>query len=152
MQQTAAAMVVLCEEELQSKLRNYCNWASLPPDLLASTGSRTTAAAGNDEAALTAFLQHLAALVPFEWSVMQQSVFEAGAASSSSSRHLHAMMHAPGVGTQDGVMCFGGVQLGVVQEVKVDNEVSWIKNAEPIGLAPDYSRVYQVSGLSDQVK
>lgn len=146
-------MVVLCEEELQSKLRNYCKWASLPPDLLASTGSRPTAAAGNDEAALAAFLQHLAGLVPFEWSVMQQSVFEAGTASSSSSssRRLHAMMHAPGVGTQDGVMCFGGVQLGVLQEVKVDNEVSWIKNAEPIGLAPDYSRVYHVGGLSDQV-
>jgi hypothetical protein len=142
-------MVVLCEEELHSKLRNYCNWASLPPDLLASsTGNRSTAAAGGDEAALAAFLQHLAGLVPFEWSVMQQSVFEAGTASSSSgSRRLHAMMHAPGVGTQEGVMCFGGVQLGVLQEVKVEHESSWIKNSEPIGLAPDYSRVYHVGHL-----
>lgn len=141
-------MVVVCAEELQSKLASYCNWASLPRDLLASiqtsVASSSSAAATDDDALLAGFLQHLANLVPFEWSVMQQSLFDAAASSSSSRRNIHAMMHAPAVGTQEGILCFGGVQLGVLQEVRIENEVSWIKNTEPAGLAPDYSRVYQV--------
>jgi hypothetical protein len=51
-------------------------------------------------------------------------------------------MHALGVGTSEGIMCFGGIQLGSLSEIKIDNEVSWIKNEQPAGLAPDYSRVF----------
>lgn len=140
-------MAVLFPEHLQSKLLTYCNWASLPKELLTSShGSASSTTAAGDDALLAAFLQHLAGLVPFEWSVVQQTVFEgASSSSNSNAKRMHAMMHAPAVGTTEGIMCFGGVQLGVLQEVKIDNEVSWIKNTEPAGLAPDYSRVYQVS-------
>jgi hypothetical protein len=82
-------------------------------------------------------------LVPFEWSVVQHRAF-GNANSSSNNSRLHPMMHAPAVGTSEGIMCFGGVQLGVMQEVKVDNEVSWIKETMAGGLEPDYSKVFQV--------
>jgi hypothetical protein len=82
--------------------------------------------------------------VPFEWSVVQHKAFN-NSSSSDASRRLHPMMHAPAVGTSESIMCFGGVQLGVMQEVKVDNEVSWIKETMAGGLEPDYSKVYQVN-------
>jgi hypothetical protein len=139
-------------EELQQKLVKYCNWNALPKELLStikSASSTTAAGAANDSALLTAFLHHLTTLVPFEWSVVQHAVFDANHDSSSndsssSSRRMRAMMHAPATGTPDGMMCFGGVQLGLLQEVKVQNEVSWIKDIQPTGLAPDCSKVYQV--------
>jgi hypothetical protein len=137
-------MAVLCPEHIQSKLLTYCNWPSLPKELLTSSHGFASSPTAGDDALLEAFLQHLCSLVPFQWSVTQQRVFE-GPSSSSSAKCTHAMMHAPAVGTHDGIMCFGGVQLGVLQEMKIENEVSWIKNTEPTGLAPDHSRVYQVS-------
>lgn len=136
-------MAVVCLEELQQRLHGYCNWASLPQDLLLKVSTSTPAAARTgDNDQLQHFLRHMVSFVPSEWSVTQHSVFDHSG--SSNQKRLHAMMHASAVGTEDGLMCFGGVQMGVLQEVKVDNEVSWIKNSEPGGLAPDVSRVYQV--------
>lgn len=112
------------QDELQQKLKGYCNWSSLPPELLLlSTHSKPSSssshgAAGPQQQQLAAFLQQLTTLVPSEWSVVQQSVFEApnsSKADGGNTRRLHAMMHAPGVGTADSLMCFGGVQLGILQ-------------------------------------
>jgi hypothetical protein len=86
----------VCPEELLHKLQTYCNWSSLPQDLLQlarrSSGSQAAGTSGSNsssgDAQLSAFLLHLTKLVPFEWSVLQQSVFDTGgvAASSTTSR------------------------------------------------------------------
>lgn len=87
----------VCPEELVEKLKTYCNWASLPQDLLllahrgngSQAGTSSNSSSGSD-AQLPAFLQHLTKLVPFEWSVLQRSVFDTGGidASSTTSRQV----------------------------------------------------------------
>lgn len=145
-------LLMICLEELLDKLRSYCNWNSLPRDLLSSAvnsrGASTSGTDRSEDALLTAFLLHLTSLVPFQWSVVQQPVFAGGTSTSSSAGEgscPQAMMHAQAVGTTDGIMCFGGLRLGRLQEVRVENEASWIKESMPAGLAPDCSRVYQVT-------
>ncbi|KAF6252347.1 hypothetical protein COO60DRAFT_1644120 [Scenedesmus sp. NREL 46B-D3] len=62
-------------------------------------------------------------------------------------------MHGQAAGTPYGMMCFGGMVLGRLAEIKVQNEISWIKEHQGHLLAPDYSTVYQgtPSQLSSQV-
>lgn len=138
-------MATLCVEDLHTKLQNYCNWNSLPTELLSDIKGDKTTASHDADATLAAFITHLTALLPFEWSVTQHATFPSGNSSSSSSTNrLQATMHPAAVGTADGIMVFGGLQLGRLAEVKVENEASWIKESMPAGLAPDCSRVYQV--------
>jgi len=136
-------MATLCLEDLHTKLQNYCNWNSLPTELLSDIKGGTTKASHDADATLAAFITHLTALLPFEWSVTQHATFTIGNSSERSSR-LQATMHPAAVGTADGIIVFGGLQLGRLAEVKVENEASWIKESMPAGLAPDCSRVYQV--------
>ncbi|WIA20865.1 hypothetical protein OEZ85_005214 [Tetradesmus obliquus] len=66
---------------------------------------------------------------------------------------MQASMHGQAVGTPYGLICFGGMVLGRLAELKVQNEISWIREHQGHMLAPDYSTVFQgtPSQLSSQV-
>jgi hypothetical protein len=126
-----------------SALSSYCNWSSLPDQLLqsalSSSSQQPSAATDADAEAqlLPRFLQHLVGRVPYEFAVLQQPVFASGA-------KLQATMHARGVGTATGLMCWGGLQAGSLQAVTSRSDAAWIKEAQPWGQQPDYSKVWEV--------
>lgn len=146
---------------LSATLADYCKWQTLPRDLLTSgltgwakrSGGGIISSTSTDEALLEAFLQALGSSVPLEWSVCHHAAF-----TDSNSRQpdqnkqqqqnkkpqQQATMHGQAVGTPYGIMCFGGLELGELVELKVKSEVSWIKEHNGYMLQPDYSRVYQV--------
>jgi hypothetical protein len=142
-------------EALLHALSIYANYSALPRELLVnainvwnssrqaehagrSSGSAPSLANATEEELQQAFLQALASAVPLEWTVTKHNAFRADS-------KMQATMHGQAVGTPYGLMCFGGMVLGRLAEMKVQNEISWIKEHQGHLLAPDYSTVYQVS-------
>jgi hypothetical protein len=139
-------------EALLHTLSSYANYSALPRELLVNAitawssskqaqhgggSSVPSTADATDEELQQAFLQALASTVPLEWTVTQHNAFKADS-------KMQSTMHGQAVGTPYGLMCFGGMMLGKLAELKVQNEVSWIKEHQGHLLAPDYSTVYQV--------
>jgi hypothetical protein len=129
---------------LRANLAGYCNWSSLPPTTLAAAASAweersgaKPSIKGSDENGHEAFLHILATSVPLEWTLTQHTVAK-----------QHAAMHAQAVATHSGdLWCFGGMQLGQLTELKMKSEISWLQDFNPAQLAPDMSRVYQVTAV-----
>lgn len=144
-------------EALLHALSTYANYSALPKELIVNaihawnssrqaehagsssiSASAPSVANATEEELQQAFLQALASTVPLEWTVTKHNVFKADS-------KMQASMHGQAVGTPYGLICFGGMVLGRLAELKVQNEISWIREHQGHMLAPDYSTVFQVS-------
>uniref|UniRef100_A0A383VNZ1 BTB domain-containing protein n=1 Tax=Tetradesmus obliquus TaxID=3088 RepID=A0A383VNZ1_TETOB len=151
-------------EALLHALSTYANYGALPRELIVSainawnssrqaehagiisSGIAPSVANAAEEELQQAFLQALASTVPLEWTVTKHNAFKTDS-------KMQASMHGQAVGTPYGLICFGGMVLGRLAELKVQNEISWIREHQGHMLAPDYSTVFQgtPSQLSSQV-
>lgn len=156
-------------DTLQATLKGYCKWQTVPRQLFLNAINSwarnnkldVSAVSANDEELQEKFLHALGLTVSLEWTVCQHNTFTASDSSVQNDQgrskqqtqpqpqqlRQQATIYAQAVGTPYGLMCFGGMELGKLQQIRVKSEVSWMKESNGTMLQPDLSRVYQVPAI-----